>query len=316
VSRGPAVASSAPDALARHVHRLAVLIGAGVAPASAWRHTARAARPPDAALDELVARIDDGAPLLPALATTASERGAAWRALAAAWGVAQSSGAPLAPTLTAFADALRDRAAAERDIATALAGPRATARIVMLLPLVAVLLALVMGVDPLAALAHPIALASVLVGGAFIVLARWWMARLLRAAAPPPSTVGLDLDLLAVAAAGGGAPEAALRLVRSQLETAQFASADERFGARADQGADALLELVDLSRRSGAPLGALARAEAREARSAARADAQRSAEVLAVRLMLPLGACVLPSFLLLGVVPMLVGLLSSTAVPR
>ena len=45
----------------------------------------------------------------------------------------------------------------------------------------------------------------------------------------------------------------------------------------------------------------------------ARAEARETAERLAVRLMLPLGACILPAFLLLGVVPMLIGLLSSTA---
>ncbi|OYX57207.1 MAG: hypothetical protein B7Y93_02920, partial [Micrococcales bacterium 32-70-13] len=63
----------------------------------------------------------------------------------------------------------------------------------------------------------------------------------------------------------------------------------------------------------GAPLGELARADAAEARAAARAAARETAERLAVRLMLPLGACILPAFLLLGVVPMLLGLLSSTA---
>jgi tight adherence protein B len=45
---------------------------------------------------------------------------------------------------------------------------------------------------------------------------------------------------------------------------------------------------------------------------AARTAARRTAERLGVRLMLPLGACVLPAFLLIGVVPILLGIVSST----
>lgn len=298
-----------PDALASHVHRLAVLIGAGIAPTSAWRHVSAAARPPDAALTALVVDLDGGAPLGDALDRVARESDAGWRGLAAAWSVATSSGAPLAPALTAFAEAVRDRSAAQRDIAVALAGPRATARIVLALPLVAIGLALLAGADIQASLAHPIGIASILVGILLGALAREWMRRMLRAAAPPPPTIGLDLDLLAVAAGGGGSPEAARATVLRAL-------ADRGLPAPSGEHAadDALSRLVALSRASGAPLAALARAEASEARAAERARARRSAEELAVRLMLPLGVCVLPSFLLLGVVPMLVGLLSSTAV--
>lgn len=298
------------DALASHVHRLAVLVGAGIAPASAWRHVMAAARPADAALASLVDDLDAGAPLGLAIDRVARDRDDGWRALAAAWSVATSSGAPLAPALSAFAEAVRDRAAAQRDIAVALAGPRATARIVLALPVVAIGLALLAGADILASLAHPIGIASIVAGLALGVLARAWMARMLRAAAPPPPTVGLDLDLLAVAAGGGGSPEAARATVLRAL-------VDQGLPAPSGSQAadDALSRLVALSRASGAPLGALARAEAAEARAAERARARRSAEELAVRLMLPLGVCVLPSFLLLGVVPMLVGLLSSTAGP-
>lgn len=296
------------DALASHVHRLAVLIGAGIAPTSAWRHVMAAARPPDAALTALVDDLDAGAPLGLAIDRAARERDDGWRALSAAWSVAASSGAPLAPALAAFAEAVRDRTAAQRDIAVALAGPRATARIVLALPVVAIVLGLLAGADIAASLAHPIGVASIVLGLALGVIARAWMARMLRAAAPPPPTVGLDLDLLAVAAGGGASPEAARATV---LEALLDRGLPGPSGGEA--GDDALSWLVALSRASGAPLGALARAEAAEARAAERARARRSAEELAVRLMLPLGVCVLPSFLLLGVVPMLVGLLSSTA---
>jgi tight adherence protein B len=312
-------------ALAGHLHRLAVLIAAGLAPRAAWAHVAAAAD--DAVLASIAARIDDGDEVSDAIESVAeslvtaggasgtrggsrSDAGAAWRSLAAAWRVAAAAGAPLAPALRGFAEGLRDREAARRDIRVALAGPLATARIVMLLPVVAVVLGLLMGVDLVATVSTPVGAGAIVAGLVLVSLARRWMRGLVRAAAPPPPTVGLALDLLAVAAGGGGSPEAAAALVSAEVQRAHPATAD----AQGDEasGLAALDPLVRLSRAAGAPLGELARADAAEARNRARAQAREGAEQLAVRLMLPLGACILPAFLLLGVVPMLIGLLSST----
>ncbi len=295
---------SGPGQLAQHLQRLAVLVAAGLSPPAAWAHVADAAAPADPVLLAVSTAASNGVEVSTAIEQAAGEgaSGSAWRALGAAWRVATICGAPLAAALRAFAEALRDREAARRDIEVALAGPRATARIVMLLPLIAVLLGLLMGVDLVATLSTPIGAACIAAGGLLIVGARRWMRRLLRAAEPLESSEGLALDLLAVAAFGGGSPEAAAQLVTAELERAGLPAASG--------GLDAL---VRLSRRTGAPLGELARTEAAEVRARERADARAGAERLAVRLMLPLGACVLPSFLLLGVVPMLLGLLSSTA---
>jgi tight adherence protein B len=296
--------------LARHVHRVAVLLAAGVAPASTWRHVAELTRPEAPALAAVARRLDAGESVGAALLEVARGRDDGWRALGAAWSVATTSGAPLAPALTAFAEAVRDRAAAERDIAVALASPRATARVVQLLPLVSLGLAVLLGVDMIAAVRNPLGAASMTAGLMLAVLGRRWMRRMLTAAHPPPPTAGLALDLLAVAAAGGGSPEAARRLVERALSEAQLSLPAPAAGSE-----HLLTELVELSRRSGAPLGALARAEASEARTEARAQARQKAEELGVRLLLPLGVCVLPSFLLVGIAPMILGLISSTAVP-
>ncbi|ERK72364.1 hypothetical protein N136_01288, partial [Leifsonia aquatica ATCC 14665] len=51
---------------------------------------------------------------------------------------------------------------------------------------------------------------------------------------------------------------------------------------------------------------------AEQHRRSARASGRRAAADLGVRLLLPLALCVLPSFLLLGVAPMVLGLISST----
>ena len=56
----------------------------------------------------------------------------------------------------------------------------------------------------------------------------------------------------------------------------------------------------------------LLRAEAARRRRTARADGAARAAALGVRLMLPLGVCVLPAFVLLGVVPLIVSVVTGT----
>lgn len=301
--RRPAGAPDGDAELPRLVHRLAVLLAAGLTPGSAWRHAAEGA--PASSFVAVTAahpavRYDAAA----AMAAASPEPPLSWRALICAWRIASAVGAPLSGVLRSFAEALRDRRAAERDIAVALAAPRATARLVLWLPAAGVLLALIIGVDVVATVMNPLGLASLAAGVLLIHLGRRWTARLLAEAAPPPPTAGLAHELLAVAAAGGRPPESALALVLDELAAVDCPVSE---GERAE-----LDSLVRLSRRAGAPLGELARSEALEARAAARDDARRTAERLGVRLMLPLGACVLPAFLLIGVVPILLGIISST----
>ncbi len=290
------------DELPRTVHRLAVLLGAGLTPGSAWRHAAEEA--PAASHVRATAAHPAVVYDVPAAMASVTEPSTAWRALTCAWRVASIVGAPLSGVLRSFADALRDRRAAQREIAVALAAPRATARLVLWLPAAGIVLALIIGVDVVATVVNPIGLASLAAGLALIVAGRRWTGRLLAEAAPPPPTAGLGHELLAVAAAGARPPEAALALVIAELEAADCAPSEAE---RAE-----LAGLVQLSRRAGAPLGDLARAEALEARVAARDAARRTAERLSVRLMLPLGVCILPAFLLIGVVPILLGIISST----
>ena len=117
---------------------------------------------------------------------------------------------------------------------------------------------------------------------------------------PGELTAGLHADLIAIAVSGGGALDPALRAASAALD---------RFGIPEGQEADAA---VELSRRAGVPAAELLRSEAVEARRNARARAELAAEALAVKLMLPLGLCILPAFLALGVVPMLIAVISAT----
>jgi tight adherence protein B len=75
-----------------------------------------------------------------------------------------------------------------------------------------------------------------------------------------------------------------------------------------------LREVLELAQRAGVPAAALLRAAAEDVRDDAAAAGLAAAERLSVRLVLPLGVCVLPAFVLVGVVPVVVGVLSSTVV--
>jgi tight adherence protein B len=128
-----------------------------------------------------------------------------------------------------------------------------------------------------------------------MLLGARWNRRMLRAAMSANVAPGLALDLMAIAVAGGGSLDRARALVEPLV-----ASMDD------------VDPVLDLSARAGVPAAALLIAEAEEQRRDAAATAKSAAAVLAVRLMLPLGLCVLPAFMLLAVAPLLIAVISST----
>jgi tight adherence protein B len=135
-----------------------------------------------------------------------------------------------------------------------------------------------------------------------MLLGRWWMRFLVvRATARRPHP-GLLEELIAIALAGGSSADAAIRLAARAAETCGLPRMD-------DSGARAMLRLAS---SAGAPAVDLLTASAGQRRRTARAEARSAASALGVRLMVPLGVCVLPSFLLLAVAPLLLSLLSST----
>jgi len=293
------------------VRRLAVLLTAGVAPAAAWGHVSEAAgHPVVVALGRACAEAAaEGRPLAEALGAAAppGAAGTPWRGLAAAWAVAERCGAPLAPSLDRFADALRDLHDARRDVVVALAGPRSSARVVLALPPLGLVLSLALGFDVGHVLLGTAPGWGCLAVAAGLVLgARRWTRRLVRRAEPEDPLPGLYLEVVAVALAGGAAWDGALVTARTcWLE--HVGGGDE---APADEGE--ATAALDLARRAGAPAAVLLRAAAEERRRDARAAARAAAERLGVQLVLPLGVCVLPAFVVVAVVPLVLSLLSST----
>jgi tight adherence protein B len=290
------------DRVAATVQRLAVLLAAGIAPASAWRHVAEEAH---GTVARAVADIELGSDVAGAIVSAAEAEPvelAAWSTIAAAWTVAGEVGAPLAPTLNRLAEVLRGLAQAGREVELALAGPDATARIVLALPPLGLIVGTALGVNPFGVLlTTPVGLACLAVGIALLVAARRWSRRMVGAARDADPTPGLGLELLAIGLSGGGSPERSLALVQSALARSGLPELTR-----------AAHELLTFATSAGIPASALLRAEADEERRIAHADARRRAELLGTRLLLPLGLCVLPAFVLLGVVPVVIAIVSTT----
>ncbi|MGO4192822.1 type II secretion system F family protein [Arthrobacter sp. YAF17] len=106
-----------------------------------------------------------------------------WFQLAACFDVAEATGCPLADVLTRFAAQLEAEDDAEGARQTALAGPRATVRLLTWLPFLGLGLGLLLGVDPVEVLlANPWGVAALVAGLALTAAGRFWSARLVRAA--------------------------------------------------------------------------------------------------------------------------------------
>ncbi len=283
---GAAEIASDVVTVAASVHRLAVLLQAGLPPARAWQLTSHGK---DAAASAATVEADIGGEL--------ERRGGAWREVAVVWRVASTVGAPLADSLRGIADALRDAQQARDEVAVALAEPATTARLIAWLPLLGVVLVIAFGFDLASALAHPLGGACTVAGLSLMLVARRWTVSLVRRAQPPPGATGWECDVVAVALSGGVSIDRA-------LEVSEAAGCRD---ARAETD-----DILALSRASGAPAVELLRAEAADRRRAARTEGRLRAARLGGRLLLPLGVCTLPAFLLLGVAPMLLSVLSAT----
>ncbi len=133
------------------------------------------------------------------------------------------------------------------------------------------------------------------------------------------------VELLAASLASGAAPEEALSAACAALPGP---AADELRGARAALGlgvapGEVWRELAEhpalaplgrtlaRSQESGAPVVEAVRRLADDLAETTRLDAEDRARAVGVRAALPLGLCLLPAFLLLGIVPLVAGAVSA-----
>jgi tight adherence protein B len=258
---------------------------------------------------------EDGDPLSVSAARAASAgddvgsvlagSGGSWVDVAAVWTVAVETGAPLAATLRAVGGALRDAAEVTADVRVALAEPAATARLLGWLPLLGIPTGSALGFDSIGILlGDPRGMLCLATGAILVVIAQMWTRQLSCRARPPTSVPGLRSELWAVALAAGASVDRARDLVDTVLPP-----------HGAEGPADEASRTVAFAHRAGVPAGEMLRAEAWLARHRARTDGRTAAARLSTRLLLPLGVCTLPAFLLLGVAPMMLGILRTGVLP-
>jgi tight adherence protein B len=263
--------------------------------------------------------------------------------------LAHGTGAALAPVLEACAVAVRAEAEAElaRDIA--LAGPRLSARVLAWLPLVGLGFAVLVDASVVRVFATPLGIGLLAVGAALTLAGRLWMRRLVARAYEPPSSAVLTLHAVRAAMAAGADVASALAAVSLALtpqpgcegvgelmravalalargepwETAWRESGVEAGakvgrakGGRAKGGRSApgsalqaLERALRLPWERGAHAGPLLTAVADGEQLLRRREAQVAAGELAVRLTLPLAVCLLPAFVVVGIVPLLAALI-------
>jgi tight adherence protein B len=244
---------------------------------------------------EVSGRVQRGEPVAAAIATLNAPE---WRVLAVAWSLAEESGAPLAPALDRIGAALRALERLRERRTVLLAGPRATVRLVSALPPLALVLGWLLGFDPFPVLLSPVGAVLLPTGAALLLAGIAWGRALRRRVEQTDRVVGMELR-------GGAHPRAASRRTVDCVDRfgAEWVPFD---GFRRDR---TLRAVIGSAERTGTPLGPMLIEEAASVRVRAEADLERSAERLGVRVLIPLGVCVLPSFIVLGVVPVLVSML-------
>jgi tight adherence protein B len=235
----------------------------------------------------------------------ASRSGQPWRAMAALWFVAEHGGAPVADacervvvTLTAL-----EKIAQRRRVL--LAGPQLTLLLVSALPALAVAFGQLLGFRPLLVLLSPIGVPLLLVGTLFFGCGVLWTRGMIRKVAEHEQPTGLEFELVSLALRSGMSLSRARRLTVDALDRFQVKWADPR--ALRDGGS--LTQLLARVIRTG-EMGTRSLIEqAAQIRRAAMTDMEARAEKLAIHTLIPLSVCILPSFVTVGILPIVISML-------
>jgi tight adherence protein B len=200
-------------------------------------------------------------------------------------------GAAPAENLERLAEVEAAQAKAVSELEVAASGPRASARLVTILPLVVLLGAQLLGMKVLNQL-NPLCIASIAIGALLLYGGRQWSYRILKRAQPVEVDPGAPLDAFS-AAMGSGLP---LNQAISEVV--------ELFGEQ-----PSLKSIAEAAAETGLAVARLARVEADKLRLAWRVESEKKVHEAGVRLMWPLGLAVLPAFVLIAVVPLAASML-------
>jgi tight adherence protein B len=222
------------------------------------------------------------------------------------WEVASESGGHLALALDRLAEVFRAQHRQLSELRIAFASPRATANLILLLPIFAVLFSELLGLSALAAaVGTSLGAISVGIGFLLLIVARISSLKMLEKAKPRETDPGAFLDAVAIGLSAGLSPKAAASMVRTKSKV--------QFGE--DVPSDQLTifwEAVKVSEQSGIALNGLLLARADALRHRLWSNHRSQLARLSISLLIPLGLAALPAFVFLAVVPVGIGLFSAT----
>lgn len=239
--------------------------------------------------------------------TSVHQRNALDRHIATILFAARVSGAPLSDALESLVR-VGERVAEHADrITESLAGPRMARKLIVFLPILAVPLAAALGFDVVTVLVMtPLGWMLLAASAALMTFSHWWSGRLVSNAQKIAPAPGLYPSLLALSLTAGVGISRATRIANEALDTC-----DTRWLLNPAE-TERSHELIRDYASTGIPLRGILTAQATTAMDEAFLGSSILSRELGEKLLLPLGLCTLPAFLLLGIVPVLLSVLSST----
>ena len=196
-------------------------------------------------------------------------------------------GAPLVPTLLFLDEQLGQQEKTQAEIRQAQAIPLATRKLLLWLPAGTVVMSQLAGLGTVQGLLQPLGLVALTLAIALLLLGAKISARMISRLQPPSNAARELLALHICLSAGMG-----LQQVRRHLP---------KLSLRAE-------ELIGFSAQTGAGLSSLLLSEIAMSNQRASSESLTQAKKLSVALLIPLAATTLPAFLLLTIVPMIIGI--------
>ena len=167
------------------------------------------------------------------------------------------------------------------ELATANAVPIATRKLLLWLPALSLVIGQLAGFGTIAAIFQPIGAVALASAGVLILVGIRWSRKLLRPLLKEPEHPAFELLRFSLLLSAG-----------SQLSSSY---------------PDAVSKLVQLSRLTGAPLKDLVEIEIELTTQRSLHQAMAKAKRMSIELLVPMSLTVLPAFLILTIVPMLIG---------
>lgn len=203
-------------------------------------------------------------------------------------------GGQIAPTLDRFATVLLTLENSRNELALAVAGPKASSRLVISLPILVFVGAGIAGIPIFQTLSKPsIVWISLGLGILLFWLGNRWTSKLLAEANPRTTDPGFEFDALAIAVQAG------LPLGMAAEQLRDFVGSVE------------VSELQELSTGSGIALVELLQERANSLRIEQFTADRMKIQKTSISVLWPLGLTVLPAFVLIAIVPVGVALIQS-----